>query len=61
MPETKPEETTLEKQSGNSDQPQEDRDVREGRKFAVSSNKGKAKGKVRYIETNDPSKGCRFL
>ncbi|ACR11410.1 hypothetical protein TERTU_3992 [Teredinibacter turnerae T7901] len=35
--------------------------IREGRKYAFSSIKGKSKGKVRYIETNDPSKGCRFL
>jgi hypothetical protein len=34
---------------------------REGRRYAVSQQKGKAKGKMRYIETNDPSKGCRFL
>lgn len=34
---------------------------RAGRRYAVSSQKGRARGKVRYIETNDPSKGCRFL
>lgn len=35
--------------------------IRDGRKYAFSSIKGRSKGKVRYIETNDPSKGCRFL
>lgn len=34
---------------------------REGRRFAVSQHKGRARGKLRYIETNDPSRGCRFL
>ena len=34
---------------------------REGRRYAVTQHKGRASGKVRYIETNDPSKGCRFL
>lgn len=36
-------------------------DIRDGRKFAVSSGRGKGKNKIRYIETNDPTKGCRFL
>lgn len=42
-------------------QPQPAGQDRAGRRYAVTQQKGKARGKVRYIETNDPSKACRFL
>jgi len=34
---------------------------REGRRYSVSSHRGKAQGKVRYVEGNTPNGGCRFL
>ncbi|GEM_PF-5703822 len=36
-------------------------EVRDGRKFQVSNQRGKARSKVRYIEGTKPKSGCRFL
>lgn len=34
---------------------------REDRRYSVGVQRGKGRKKVRYLETNDPKKGCRFL
>lgn len=36
-------------------------DIREGRRYSVGSHRIGATRKVRYVETNDPKKNCRFL
>jgi len=36
-------------------------DVHAGRRYSVGTTVKKGKRKVRYVETNDPKKGCRFL
>lgn len=41
--------------------PAERDDVHQGRRFRVSNHRGKAAGKVRYIEGSAPPKSCRFL
>ncbi len=33
----------------------------EGKKFMVSAHRAKARGKIRYVETNDLKKNCKFL
>lgn len=45
------------------DAPQSDNTLsqREGRRYSVSAHRGKARGKVRYVEGNTPNGGCRFL
>jgi len=35
--------------------------VRDGRRFSVGTHREGAKRKIRYIESNDPKKNCRFL
>lgn len=35
--------------------------VRSGRRYTVSNQRGKARAKLRYIESNHSSKGCRFF
>ena len=34
---------------------------RQGRRYAVSSQRGKSSSKIRYIEGTTPASGCRFL
>jgi hypothetical protein len=34
---------------------------RQGRRYAVSSQRGKSSSKIRYIEGTTPAGGCRFL
>ncbi len=34
---------------------------RDERRFSVGVARDKGRRKVRYVETNDPKKGCRFL
>ena len=34
---------------------------RHGRRYAVSSQRGKSSSKIRYIEGTTPAGGCRFL
>jgi hypothetical protein len=41
--------------------PAGDADVHAGRRYSVGTTVKKGKRKVRYVETNDPKKGCRFL
>lgn len=36
-------------------------DVHAGRRYSVGTTVKKGKRKLRYVETNDPKKGCRFL
>lgn len=31
------------------------------RRYSISVHRGHARSRVRYVETSDPSKGCRFL
>ncbi len=35
--------------------------AREGRRFSMGVRRGKARSKLRYVESNAPKKGCRFL
>lgn len=41
--------------------PAEEPDVHAGRRYSVGTTVKKGKRKLRYVETNDPKKGCRFL
>ena len=43
------------------DTPENARVSRDERRYSVGVQRGRARRKVRYIETNDPKKGCRFL
>lgn len=39
----------------------EDSLIRGGRRYSVANQRGKARAKLRYIESNHSSKGCRFF
>lgn len=39
----------------------EDQLVRDGRRYSVANQRGKARARFRYIESNHPQKGCRFF
>ncbi|HHX82352.1 MAG TPA: hypothetical protein GX696_05145 [Pseudomonadaceae bacterium] len=36
-------------------------EARAGRRYSVGTTTVKGRRKVRYVETSDPKKGCRFL
>lgn len=36
-------------------------EVHAGRRYSVGTTVKQGKRKLRYVETNDPKKGCRFL
>ena len=45
----------------NPDQPASTADQRKGRRYTVGRSTENGKRKVRYVETSDTSKGCKFL
>jgi len=41
--------------------PAKNQQAREDRRFSMGVRRGKARSKLRYVESNAPKKGCRFL